>query len=110
MSSLRGALQYSVWDGKCFPLLQQGAEIEYTVRESGNFRHLNDIKPVDQPQAATAYPVTARDRQIARLSCLKSASEIAAPVPMDLDDKQELVVDLAKRFERYVYDGGPTRH
>ena len=101
--------RYSVWDQQYFGDLRQGARIEYDVQESGNFKHLSDIEPLGDGQRPAPYNGTPKDRQITRLSCLKSASEIAAPLPMDLDDKEHLVIDLARRFERYVFeeDGFP---
>ena len=98
-----GGERYSVWDEKYFDRLQPGATIAGEVRESGNYKHLSDIEPVHS-HGDGGYRPNGKDRQITRLSCLKSASEIAAPVAMDIDGKQELVVELAKRFERYVYE------
>ena len=48
------------------------------------------------------YHPNNKDRQITRMSCLKSASEILAPVHLDLDSKREMVIETAKCFERYV--------
>lgn len=98
--------RYSLWDTKCFDQVQEGLEIEYDVRQSGNFKHLTDITPVkeEKEQERPAYRPNGRDVQITKLSCLKSASEIVAPVHMDIDSKQEMVIELAKRFERYVFE------
>ena len=95
--------RYSVWDTKYFELLQQGAEIEYDVHQSGNFKHLTDIKPFEE-RSAPSYKPNHRDKQITRLSCLKSASEILAPAHLDTDAKRELVIDTARVFERYVFE------
>jgi hypothetical protein len=104
--------RYSVWDKKYFDQLQEGMEIEYDVKESGNFRHLNDIRPVERPaatpssgpQANSHINHNSKDRQITRLSCLKSASEICAPLHMELDTKRDKVIDTARYFERYVFE------
>lgn len=98
--------KYSVWDAKYFDQLQEGLEIEYEFRHSGNFKHLTDVRPV-KGQESQDYKPSSREIQIARLSCLKSASEILAPVHMDIEDKEELVIELAKRFERYVFKDDP---
>jgi len=48
-----------------------------------------------QPMTAHEAPATGpntKDSQISRMSCLKSASEIIAPFPIDLDQKRDLVV------------------
>lgn len=95
--------RYSVWDTKYFDQLQEGANIEYDVKTSGNFKHLTDIT-IEKNQQGPVYHRNHRDKQITRLSCLKSASEIMAPVHMDMDAKRDLVIDTAKYFERYVTD------
>ena len=98
-----GGERYSIWDKKYFDQLHEGMEIEYDVKESGNFRHLNDIKPVQENRPPVYHP-NGKDRQIARLSCLKSASEILAPAHIDVNDKRDMVVDTARFFERYVFE------
>jgi hypothetical protein len=96
-----GGERYSVWDTKYFDVLQEGAEISYDFRQSGEFKNLTDVAPVQEQQHAPVYNNT-KDRSITRLSCLRSASEILAPVHMDTEDKKELVIDTARYFERYV--------
>jgi len=98
-----GGERYSVWDTKYFDQLRVGGEIECDVKQSGNFRHLTDIKAADEQQAPHYQPNN-RDRQITRMSCLKSASEILAPAHLDIDSKRDLVVETARFFERYVLE------
>jgi len=100
--------RYSVWDDKYFDVLQEGASIDYEFRQSGNFKHLTDIEPVDgNGNGIPPYQPNNKDRQITRMSCLKSASEIMAPVQLDPDTKREMVIDTARYFERYVFEGDP---
>jgi len=103
--------RYNVWDTRYFDQMQEGVEIEYQFRQSGNFRHLTDIKPVEArsstPHQSRPYRANNKDRQIARLSCLKSASEILAPLHVDVDSKRDMVIDTARFFERYVFEGDP---
>jgi len=96
--------RYSIWDTKYFDLLRDGTEIEYDVRQSGNYKHLTDIKPVEEQQNFPSYQPNNKDKHIARMSCLKSASEILAPIHLDVDAKRDLVVETAKYFERYVFE------
>lgn len=96
-----GGERYSVWDTKYFDRLQEGAEVEYDFRQSGNFRNITDIRGPEENNQAPAYH-NDRDRQITRLSCLKSAAEILAPAQVDPDAKRELVIETARVFERYV--------
>ncbi len=97
--------RYSSWDSKCFDLLQEGAEIDYEFKQSGNFRNLTDIKPVESGNNGELppYQPNHKDRQIARMSCLKSASEILAPVQLEPEAKKQKVIDTARFFERYVF-------
>lgn len=98
-----GGERYSVWDKKYFDQLQEGIEIDYEVRESGNFKNLNDIRPVERPNQTGNY-TNHKDKQITRLSCLKSASEILALAHLDIDIKRDMVIDTARYFERYVLE------
>ena len=96
--------RYSVWDAKYFDQFQQGAEVDYDFRQSGNFKNITEVNGPTDPQAAEEQPMynDHRDRQITRLSCLKSAAGILAPAQLDPDAKRDLVIDTARVFERYV--------
>ena len=98
--------RYSVWDTEYFDVLAPGATIDYDTKQSGNFKHLTDIEPVKN-QEVPSYRPNNKDTQITRMSCLKSASEILAPVQLDPDTKREMVIDTARYFERYVFEGDP---
>jgi len=97
-----GGKRYNVWDAKYFDHLQVGAGVDFEFKQSGNFKHITDLKPAETPQHAPSYHPNNKDRQITRMSCLKSASEILAPIHLDLDSKRELVIETAKYFERYL--------
>ena len=98
--------RYSVWDTDYFDVLAPGATINYDVRQSGNFKHLTDIEQVENQQVPPYRP-NSKDRQITRMSCLKSASEIMAPVQLEPNTKREKVIETARYFERYVFEGDP---
>ena len=107
-----GSERYSVWDDKYFDMLQEGVTIDYDFRQSGNFKNMTDIEPADGNGNANGnglprYQPNGKDRQIARMSCLKSASEILAPVQLDPDAKKDLTIETARFFERYVFEGEP---
>jgi len=95
--------RYSVWDQKYFDQLREGVEIEYEFRQSGNFKNITEVRDRAHKDEPPAYQ-NHRDRQITRLSCLKSAAEILAPAQLDPQIKRDLVIDTAKVFERYVSD------
>ena len=106
-----GGERYSVWDDKYFSVLQEGATIDYDFRQSGNFKNMTDIEPANGNSNANGLPryqTNGKDRQIARMSCLKSASEILAPVQLDPDAKKDLTIETARFFERYVFEGEAT--
>ena len=98
--------RYSVWDDKHFDQLQEGAEIEYEFRQSGNFKNITEVSGLTHNDEPPLYH-NDRDRQITRLSCLKSAAQILAPAQVAPDTKRELVIDTARVFERYVGENDP---
>jgi hypothetical protein len=101
-----GSERYSVWDDKYFDMLQEGVTIDYDFKQSGNFKNMTDIEPANgNGNGLPQYQPNNKDRQIARMSCLKSASEILAPVQLDPDAKKDLTIDTARFFERYVFEG-----
>jgi len=74
--------RYSVWDTQYFDQLQEGAEIEYQFRQSGNFRNITEVAALTENNDVPMYQ-NGRDRQITRLSCLKSAAQILSPAQID---------------------------
>lgn len=101
--------RYSVWDQKYFDHMKEGAEIEYDFRQSGDFKNITDVQGGNGPDAGDdGFYTNHRDRQITRLSCLKSAAEIIAPVHLDPDLKRDLVIGTSRAFERYVAEGDLT--
>lgn len=109
-----GGQRYNVFDTKYFDLLQEGEDVQFDFRQSGDYRHITDMslsgngqKSANQNDHSYQPNNNGKDRQIARMSCLKSASEIMAPVQLEPDAKREKVIDTAKYFERYVFEGDP---
>jgi hypothetical protein len=98
--------RYSVWDTKYFNMLAPGATIDYEIKQSGKFRNLTDVTPVESGNNGELppYQPNHKDRQIARMSCLKSASEILAPVQLEPETKKKKVIETARFFERYVFE------
>lgn len=99
--------RYSIWDSKYFDTIHEGATIDCQLKQSGDFRHLTDIQLADgngNGNGSSTYQPNNKDRQIARMSCLKSASEILSPVQLDPDAKKQLTIDTARFFERYVFE------
>jgi hypothetical protein len=118
--------RYNVWDTSYFDRVQEGAEIDYDFRQSGDFKHITSLKPLaeqngsgyranngngpsnnhgePQQQGTPAYQPSGRDKQITRLSCIKSASQILSPIQLDVEIKRDMVIDTARYFEQYVFN------
>ena len=98
--------RYSVWDQQYFDQIREGAEIDYEFRQSGDFKNITEVRGAGEPEPHDGgFYHNSRDRQITRLSCLKSAAEIVAPVHLDPELKRDLVIDTSRAFERYVAEG-----
>ena len=105
--------KYSLWDNKYFEQLQEGMEISYKWKESGNFKNLTevDLNPAlnlnshSNPGNNNNHQYD-RDRHIARLACLKSASKLLASTQIEPEKKKELAIEYASEFvNRFVYGG-----
>ena len=96
--------RYSVWDADYFGRFEQGVEVEYDFRQSGNFKNITEVNGLTESHGTEDQPMyhNNRDLRITRLSCLKSAAGIIAPARMEPDAKRDLVIDTARVFERYV--------
>lgn len=103
-----GGERYTVWDQQYFGQLQEGSEIEYDFRQSGDFKNITEVRSPGQSEAEPGAPSysNSRDRQITRLSCLKSAARVLAPAQLEPEDKRDQVIDMARTFETYITDDG----
>ena len=94
--------KFSLWDKEYFGKLKAGDTVEYKWRQSGRYKNITEIEPTN----THSYPGNNDDRngQIARMSCLKSASELLANAHMDPLDKATLALDIAKKYEAYIFN------
>lgn len=93
--------RYSVWDEDLIRNLSEGDLIDFTFQEKGRFKNivsLENLKPKE-----TLETKEAKTKQIARMSCLRSASEILAHHEIDPKKKVDLALKFAKKFEDYVF-------
>ena len=60
------------------------------------------MKKIDLNPDLGNYRADRKSLEIIRMSCLKSASELLHGLPMDLDQKTGMAVEIAKEFEKYV--------
>jgi hypothetical protein len=92
---------YSVWDPDLINGLNSGDRIEYRWRKSGNFKNITELERLEAT-SENSNPDGKQD-QIVRMTSLKYASLLVGnDTDIDLGDKPELALDIAKRFERYI--------
>ena len=97
-----GGEKYSVWDSALMEGITEGARVEYDWKKSGNFKKITGLQKIDESQMSEAYQSDRKSREIIRMSCLRSASELLYGLYFDPDEKAEKALDIARRFERYV--------
>jgi len=99
-----GGEKYSVWDTKLIEGLGEGSVVEYDWKRSGDFMKITDLRKIDPaPQFEPGYQ-DRKAREIVRMSCLRSASEILNGIYIGPDDKMRKALEIAKEFEKYVTD------
>ena len=101
-----GGERYSLWDEQQMDGLQDGLVVDYEWKQSGNFRNITEIEPEKQYSASAR--AKKRDRDIVRMSCLKSAASLLSASELEPNEKGNLTLELAHRFERYITTDGDT--
>ncbi|MFQ6133686.1 MAG: hypothetical protein ACE5R4_16715 [Armatimonadota bacterium] len=92
-----------------------GVSVGDTVRvehNGGEFPRMQGLKKLasscggksegENAETNRAAAASGRDRQIVRMSCLKTAVELLGQSELDYETKELQVVDLAKRMEQWV--------
>lgn len=107
--------RYSLWDGEYFDTIKEGQEIEFEYKETGNFKNISRVYDGNGKEAepgngdgsaldnGNGYNGDRIDRMV-RMSCIKSASNLFSGSKVPFEDRADKVVDIAKRFEEYIYD------
>jgi hypothetical protein len=102
--------RYSVWDKKYFGQFTEGMPVDFKFKKSGKYLNISEIehdpdyKPGNNGNGNNNlfnYP-NQRDLQILKTSCLKCATYLVNGVPLDVDKKVDLALDVAKRLEKYL--------
>jgi len=93
--------RYSLWDKDYFDKIRLGDFVEYECKQSGRYRNITQIESTGLDYQDESRK---RNEQIARMSCLKSASEILANAHMEPVEKAHLALDIARMFEAYIFD------
>jgi hypothetical protein len=102
-----GGEKYSVWDNKYMEGLEEGAAVEYESAQSGKFKKITEMKKIDLEPGIDPPERKSRDRngqEIVRMSCIRSAAALVADFGASPEEKAEITLGLARRFEKYVID------
>jgi len=103
-----GGEKYSVWDKKYMEGLEEGEAVEYESAQSGKFKKITDIKKIELEPGMDPPEKRTRDRnrlEIVRMSCIRSAAALVADFGAQPEEKAEITLGLARRFEKYVTEG-----
>ena len=102
-----GGEKYSVWDKKYMDGIEEGSMVEYESAQSGKFKKITDMKKIDLEPGIAPAERKPRDRngqEIVRMSCIRSAAALVADFGAPPEEKAEITLGLARRFEKYVID------
>ena len=102
-----GENKYSVWDKKYMEGLNEGAAVEYEFTQSGKFKKITDMRRIELELGFAPPERKPRDRngqEIVRMSCIRSAAALVADFGAPLEEKADITLGLARRFEKYVID------
>lgn len=102
--------KYSLWDTKYFGTVEEGMPVDFKFKKSGKYLNISEIeedpnyKPGNNGNGNNnpfGYP-NHRDLQILKTSCLKCATYLINDVPLEVEKKVDLALDVAKRLEKYL--------
>jgi hypothetical protein len=85
--------------------LEEGSAGEYESARSGKFKKITDIKKIELEPGMVPPEKKPRDRnglEIVRMSCIRSAAALVADFGAQPEEKAEIALGLARRFEKYV--------
>jgi hypothetical protein len=100
-------VRYSVWDWRLLEGVREGDIITYKFKQSGNYNNITDISRTEKIGAASEemleYQMSGRPEQIARMSAIKSATQLLNGYDGDPKDKMYKTLETAKAFEKYIF-------
>ena len=97
--------RYSVWDEVLLKDLRPGDLVEFAFTQSGQFRKIVQIQQATGPSASSSTWLQQQDqrgRRIARMSCLRSATEALEGLRLKPESRAKEVLRIARLFEEYV--------
>ena len=104
-----GGNKYSVWDKKYMDGIEEGSAVEYEFTQSGKFKKITDMRKIDLEPGIDPSERKPRDRngeEIVRMSCIRSAATLVADFGAPPEEKADITLGLARKFEKYVIDPG----
>ena len=100
-------VRYSVWNWKMLEGIHEGDLITYKFEQKGGYNNIAEISKTEKLAAPTeemlAYQVGGRVEQIARMSAIKSATQLLSTYNGDPQDKMLKTLEAAKEFEKYIF-------
>ena len=87
--------------------LEEGAAVEYESTQSGKFKKITDMRKIDLEPGFDPPERKPRDKngqEIVRMSCIRSAAALVADFGAPPEEKAEITLGLARKFEKYVID------
>jgi len=109
-----GGERYSLWEEEYLDKLKEGQVLEFEVRESGDYKNICKIYDPSgaQKPGGSDFPLpeaqrdgngqNQKSRQIVRMSCLRSASQILGGSRIPAGSRADRTIEIAKKFEKYV--------
>lgn len=92
--------RYSFWDKKQFGKFRKGDTVEFDWKQAGEYKNITTI---ELSEADNNYNNSnGKDKRMAKMSCLKSASRILGPMDIEPKKKIKATVSVAQYFERYI--------
>jgi hypothetical protein len=102
-------IRYSVWNDLGIDI-QEGDQIQYSWKQSGNYKNLATLNRIQQEGQAqeqshhTRPAYNDRDKMISKSVSLKAAVRFLAYIPEEtsLEDRLRQVMDISGKFEQYL--------
>ena len=116
-----GGEAYNLWNAQYLAKLKEGDTIGYNFTQKGSYKNIGSILSVEkaaetglpkksEPNLSLLTPAYRKDRQIVRMSCIKSAIYTANDlIDVNSFEKDKIVVGVAKIYEDYITDFGETQ-
>lgn len=97
--------RYSVFDWSLIQGVQEGDVITYKFKRSGRYNNLTEISSTEKPLGGgmAGYDEGDQVGQIARMSAIKSATQLLSNYDGDPLQKMTKTLELAREFEKYIF-------